>query len=102
MWVLSNIAKLLLSTFPTTIEEDAQLLRGAAAADEQLALRFRIEKKKILINAISRMSKRLQVGCNDCLLCNRACGSQSMTSVNAEHECQVCLHLGPQEFAPAS
>ncbi len=62
MSVLSNLAKLLLLTFPTTVEEDLKLLASTTAADEQLALRFRIDKKNILVHAVTRISKRLKVG----------------------------------------
>lgn len=60
--MLINIALLLLSTFPTTIDQDQAILGGELPDDERLAIRFRMEKKRILANVISKLSSRLQPG----------------------------------------
>lgn len=59
--VLRGMASLLLSTFPTTVEEDRQQLAASSDADLQLALRFRIEKKRVLLNAIDAISHKRKV-----------------------------------------
>jgi Rubisco LSMT substrate-binding len=59
--VLRGMASLLLSTFPTTVEEDRQQLAASSNADLQLALRFRIEKKRVLLDAIDAISHKRKV-----------------------------------------
>lgn len=59
--VLRGVASLLLSTFPTTVEEDRQQLAASSDADLQLALRFRIEKKRVLLDAINAISHKRKV-----------------------------------------
>jgi Rubisco LSMT substrate-binding len=59
--VLRGMASLLLSTFATTIEEDRQQLAASSNADLQLALRFRIEKKWVLLDAIDAISHKRKV-----------------------------------------
>jgi Rubisco LSMT substrate-binding len=58
---LSNMASLLLSTFATTVEEDRHLLAASSDTDLQLALRFRMEKKGVLLNAINVMGRKRRV-----------------------------------------
>lgn len=56
----SGMASLVLASFPTTMEQDIQELDASSDADLRLALRFRIEKKRVLlhaINAIAHMRK---------------------------------------------
>jgi Rubisco LSMT substrate-binding len=52
---------LLLSSFATTVEQDRQQLAASSDADLQLALRFRIEKKRVLLNAIDAIGHKRRV-----------------------------------------
>lgn len=61
MDALSSMASLVLASFPTTVEQDVQEAQATSDADLQLAVRFRIEKKQVLLGAISAMSQRIKV-----------------------------------------
>jgi hypothetical protein len=67
--VLSGVCAIALSQFSTSVEEDLGVLRhngstvasgGGVSDDVQLAMRFRIEKKRLLAGAISALSARLK------------------------------------------
>ena len=55
------MASLVLSAFTTSVEEDRQQLAASSDADLQLALRFRMEKKRILLHAIDAISHNRKV-----------------------------------------
>eukprot|EP00884_Botryococcus_braunii_P014680 jgi/Botrbrau1/23212/Bobra.0041s0056.1 len=61
-----GVATLLLAQFPTSIKEDVELLRGADGAPSplpdnvQLAVRFRMEKKKILNGYLQHMAQAIK------------------------------------------
>lgn len=58
MDALSSMASLVLASFPTTVEQDVQEAEATSDADLQLAVRFRMEKKQVLLGAISAISQR--------------------------------------------
>ncbi len=48
----------LLDDYPTSMEQDAELLQnGACTADMALSVRYRMGKKRTLVNATARMKK---------------------------------------------
>lgn len=76
---LSGLCAIVLSSFQGSLEDDAQLLKGAAAQqaqqasaeggpqpaaqlsdDQQLAVRFRMDKKALLLQALSAIAERTQ------------------------------------------
>lgn len=63
-----GVATLLLVQFPTSLQDDVNLLGGGEAqatplpCDLENAVRFRIEKKKILNEYLQQMAQALKVG----------------------------------------
>jgi hypothetical protein len=66
---LAGLCAVLLSQFATDAEGDSAMLRSgldtgtghALSSDEQLAVRFRLEKKRLLAAATAALSERLKV-----------------------------------------
>jgi hypothetical protein len=63
---LSGLCAIALSRFSTTLQDDERALAagaagGAAAQDAELALRFRMGKKRLLLGALGTLGQRVKV-----------------------------------------
>ena len=57
-----GLCMLILQNFPTNITEDAALLKeGVSGISEELAIRFRMEKKSVIVNVMREMSNRVKL-----------------------------------------
>ena len=59
--MLTGLGALLLARFGTTAQADAELAAAATADDVALALRFRMEKKRLLASFLQDVAGRMKV-----------------------------------------
>ena len=59
--MLTGLGALLLARFGTSLAQDAELLEAAAAEDVRMALRFRMEKKRLLSSFLQDVAARMKV-----------------------------------------
>lgn len=81
---LAGVSVLLLSQFESTVDEDRMLLEGGVARDGdalsvemQLAVRFRMAKKQLLLDAINDLQRRIQARTH---VCESTAGDRNSTS----------------------
>lgn len=56
-----GLCAIVLEHFPTKIMEDESLLKQGVSSPSELAIRFRIQKKSLIVNVMMEISKRLKL-----------------------------------------
>lgn len=98
--MLAGVGTLLLSRFPTSLEDDRKLLQESGAElsrDMRLALSFRMEKKQVLSELLQDIAHRIRVGAYPKLFalgCGLCQGPMSVYILNgSSRDAGVCIFL---------